>query len=446
MIPHPDETIVALSSAPGPGERAVIRLSGPQALAIARTLFQSPDTIDPAARRLYDGDLAIPGVHSPLPAALGLFPAPRTYTGQEVVELHTISSMPLVEAVIAALLSAGARAARPGEFTLRAFLAGKLDLTKAEAVLGVIEAGDRDQLRQALAQLAGGVTRPLDGLRDDLLSLLADVEAGLDFADEDISFVGRDDLLLRLSRGLAQVTLVRKQLDTRAASDRPFRVALVGRPNAGKSSLFNALADDGAGDALVSPIPGTTRDYLVKRLDLGGVPVDLIDTAGRAEAGNLIDEQAQALGRDAAAQADVIVLCVEVGAEPTDDERRLLVAGVPPVVPVTTKVDLAPAPPGWFPTSAVSGAGLPELTRHLGERARAHARPPMAPSLSRCRHHVDACLDRLRKAHAAVLFDDPPEVLALELRGALEELGAMVGAVYTDDLLDRIFSRFCIGK
>jgi tRNA modification GTPase len=448
MIPHPEDTIVALSTAPGPGERAVVRLSGPAALRVAKALFRAADD-EPTARerRFYDGELVLPGVHDGLPATLFVFPEPRSYTGQEVVEVHTISSMPLVETLIAELLTAGARAAQPGEFTLRAFLAGKLDLTKAEAVLGVIEAGDQDQLRQALTQLAGGVSRPLDELRDDLLSLLADLEAGLDFADEDISFVGRDDLLFRLAKGLAQVTLVRKQLEGRAQGDRPFRAVIVGRPNAGKSSLFNALAGGGVDDALVSDIPGTTRDYLVKRLDLGGVPAELIDTAGRMDARDAIEEQSQVLGREQAGQADLLLLCVESGDEADADQRLLLAgAGGRPVVPVATKSDLAAAPPGWFGTSAVTGAGLDALRGYLAGRAKSHARPPLAPSLSRCRHHVDACLDRLRRAHNSVLFDDPAEVVAVELRAALEELGAMVGAVYTDDLLDRIFSRFCIGK
>ena len=446
MLPHLEDTIVALSSAPAPGERAIVRLSGARALPIVRAIFRSREEPDGTARLLYEGDIVLPELHSPVPAALCVFPAPRTYTGQEVVEIHTVSSMPIVEALTAALMNAGARAAQPGEFTLRAFLAGKLDLTKAEAVLGVIEAGDRDQLRQALSQLAGGVTRPLDGLRDDLLSLLADVEAGLDFVEEDISFVRRDDLLVRLAKGLAQVTLARKQLDDRATSDRPFRIAIVGRPNVGKSSLFNALAAAGA-EALVSPQPGTTRDYLVKRIDLEGIPADLIDTAGRMTARDVIEEQAQALGKGQSEQADLIALCVEAGQRPEGDDQALLDSSDrTPVLAVATKCDLAAPAAGWLATSTRTGEGLDALRREFAARARAQGRPALAPSLSRCRHHVECCLDHLRKAHSAVLFDDPPEVLALELRAALEQLGAIVGAVYTDDLLDRIFSRFCIGK
>jgi tRNA modification GTPase len=247
---------------------------------------------------------------------------------------------------------------------------------------------------------------------------------------------------------LAQLTLVRKQLEGRGRSDRAFRAVLVGRPNAGKSSLFNALAGAAPdAGALVSPVPGTTRDYLVQRLDLGGVAVELVDTAGRQTALDVIDAQAQDLGRGVAERADLLLVCVPADAEPDADEHRLLAdAAGPPAVAVATQCDRATAPVGRLATSAVTGQGLDELRALLAERARARREPPLAPSLSRCAHHVEACLGHLRKAHNAVLFDDPPEVLALELRSALEELGAIVGAVYTDDLLDRIFSRFCIGK
>ena len=442
MTPHTQDTIVALSSAPGPGARAVVRLSGPRAAALALPLFRLPERTA-TERGLVQGALHLDDLAAPIPADLYLWPAPRTYTGQEMAEIHALSSPPLVELLVARLLRDGARAARPGEFTLRAFLAGKLDLTRAEAVLGVIEAGDRDELKAALAQLAGGVARPLHALRDDLLNLLADVEAGLDFADEDIRFVDPSEMLLRLGKALAQVTNLGRQLNSRSLAGRPFRVVLAGRPNAGKSSLFNVLTGS---QALVSPEPGTTRDYLTARLDLGGVAVELIDTAGRQAGRDAIDARAQELGREQVGAADLVLLCLPADEPPRDEDVALLRQQSPPVVAVATRCDLAPPPAGMPATSAVTGAGLDDLRRLLAGRAAARRAPPLAPSLSRCRHHVEACLANLRRAHALVLEEDPPELLALELRLALEQLGEMVGAVYTEDLLDRIFSRFCIGK
>jgi tRNA modification GTPase len=437
------DTIVALSSAPGPGARAVVRLSGPDAFRLASDVFVAAGPAAFNRRRLYPGDVRLAGVAAPLPADLYVFPAPHTYTGQHVAEFHTLGCPPLVELLIAVLLRGGARAARPGEFTLRAFLAGKLDLTRAEAVLGVIEAGSRDELKEALAQLAGGVARPLQELRADLLDLLADLEAGLDFAEEDIHFVTPEDLLRRLGKALALLTLLGKQLEQRTLGGRAFRAVLAGRPNAGKSSLFNALT--GAA-ALVSPEPGTTRDYLVRRIDLGGLPVELIDTAGLRDSAGAIEDQAQALGREQARAADLVLLCVEAGREPSADESARLGQAEPPAVGIATKCDLVNPIFGEVATSAATGAGLDALRALIAGRAKAMARPALAPSVSRCRHHVAACLERLRQAHQTVLFGGPPELTALELRGALDELGEMVGAVYTDDLLDRIFSRFCIGK
>jgi tRNA modification GTPase len=429
-----DDTIVALSSAVGPAMRAIVRLSGRSALAIVQKVC--PDHEMQPAGRFFQGSLQLPSFHSPIPADVYHFVAPRTYTGQDVVEIHTISCQPIVEALVAACLDAGARAAQPGEFTMRAFLAGKLDLTRAEAVLGVIEAGDRHELKQALTQLAGGMAEPMRVLREDLLDLLADIEAGLDFTEENIHFVSADDLLKRLGKGLAYLTLMKKQIDQRASSQRPFRVVLAGKPNAGKSSLFNALIGKDA--ALVSTDPGTTRDYLTRTIDIDGAALELVDTAGLRQTQQPIEASAQTLGRQEIRAADLVLRCVACDDAPGDIEGN--------VWPIATKADLAPAPVGMLATSAATGIGLAELRQRLAAEVRRTGHAALAPSISRCRHHVEACLEHLRQAHALVIHEDLPELLALELRLALEELGAMAGAVYTDDLLDRIFSRFCIGK
>jgi len=440
VIPNPSETIVALCSAPGPGARAIVRLSGPTAFAIV-TGFVA-DLPAERRRRCISTCLELPSAIR-LPADVYLWPGPRSYTGQDVVELHTLAAPPLIELLVQACLDRGARAALPGEFTMRAFLAGKLDLTRAEAVLAVIDAGNRNELKQALAQLAGGVARPLAELREDLLNLLADVEAGLDFADEDIRFVPQEQLLHRLTRGLALLTLLRKQLDERALSGQAFRVVLAGKPNAGKSSLFNALAGKPA--ALVHTEPGTTRDYLVERLQIDGTPIELVDTAGLRDSHDDIESRAQTLGQKQAEIADLILVCREAGAPHTNGAATTPHSGTAQVR-VATKCDMAAAGPGELATSAVTGQGIAGLRKLLVERARAAQRSPLAPSLSRCRHHVEACLANLRRAHAEALDDSPAELIALELRDSLDQIGALTGAVHTDDLLDRVFSRFCIGK
>lgn len=434
-IPDLDDTIVALSSAVGPAARGIVRLSGKKSRAIIATVCA--DWQAPGAGRFVQGQLRLPGFASPIAADIYHSAAPRTYTGQDVIEIHTISSAPILDALIGACLNAGARAAQPGEFTMRAFLAGKLDLTRAEAVLGVIEARDSDQLKHALKQLAGGMAEPLHALREDLLNLLADVEAGLDFTEENIRFVSADDLLKRLGRGMAHLILLQKQIAQRAVSQRPFRVVLAGKPNAGKSSLFNALAGKSA--ALVSAEPGTTRDYLTCTIELAGVKIELIDTAGLGSSVDAIDQASQALGREQAKDADLIVWCSACD----DVAEEAIAAGC---LIVATKADLGGAPAGRITTSATTGAGLAELRQRLAEEMRRARHAALAPSLSRCRHHVDAALQHLRNAHALVIEEQMPELLALEVRLALDEIGAMAGAIYTDDLLDRIFSRFCIGK
>lgn len=436
-------TIVALSSAQGVGARAIIRLSGPDVISILRPLLVLEEDWG-LERKHWEGAIPVPGHSSTLPADVYVQVGPHSYTGQDLVELHVLSCPPLIDLIIAEILNRGARSAEPGEFTLRGFLNGKLDLTRAEAVIGVIEAGSSTELQQALRQLAGGMARPLQSLRDDLLNLLADIEAGLDFSDEDITFVDQEVMLKRLAAAMAQVTLLSKQVDQRDAGDPHFRAVLAGRPNAGKSSLFNALG--GYSAALVSQEQGTTRDYLTQSLEMEGMVVELVDTAGWMEEKNTIEAQAQALGREQSQQADLVLLCAEGDKPLTDEENELLRSADPPVVLVSTKCDEPNGREQGIATSAVSKAGLDLLRGQIASFAREKARPAMAPGLSRCRHHIAACLEHLRQAHGSVLYEDPSEIVAMELRGGLDHLGEMAGAVYTDDLLDRIFSRFCIGK
>jgi tRNA modification GTPase len=460
---HPDDTIVALASAAGAACRAIVRVSGPQAWPIATayctdlTAPSGPLTATPPRQAVrLTGYLRLPAVHAPLPLALHFHPRPRSYTGQDLAELHTIACPPLVDALLAALLGAGARAAQPGEFTLRAFLAGKLDLTQAEAVLSTIEASDRDELTVALARLAGGIREPLLKLRDDLLNLLADIEAGLDFVEEDITFIDPTDTLHRLAAALAHLTNLQRQLAQRADDRTVFRVALVGPPNAGKSSLFNALlAGHSPVQALVSPIAGTTRDYVTGQLHdaRSGVTVELIDTAGIESAPDEIGSQAQAHSRREAEQVDLQLVCIPAGeataaslAQHPGSASSATGLTAPSRWLVATKCDQAPPAPGSIPVSAWTGQGIDQLYQRLLATARTRRQRATTSSSARCSQHVTQCVKHLRNVHQGVLFGEPPELTAGELRLALDELGALVGTIHTEDLLGRIFSRFCIGK
>ncbi|QVL33159.1 tRNA modification GTPase [Telmatocola sphagniphila] len=435
MISDLEDTIVAQASVPGAAVRGIVRLSGPKAFEIVNQLFHNPDP----SQKFQSGSLRIQGLESPLPALVLRSNQPNTYTGQDLVEIHLIGCPPVVDALLAEILNRGARSANPGEFTLRGFLNGKRDLTQSEAVLAVIEARDSVQLKQALNQMAGGVSTPLVQMREDLLNLLADVEAGLDFSEEDIEFIDRKDLLLRLGKALAQLTNLRRQLEDRAVEGRMFRVALVGKPNAGKSSLFNALAGDQA--AIVSPVAGTTRDYVTRSIQLSGQKIELIDTAGWMRTHTEIDEQAQHLGRERTGEAELILECIEstrYAGETSEVSSRH--------IRILTKCDLHPGPEGWIRTSSETFFGLAELQARIVRQATDFFHPALASSLSRCRHHVDRSILHLRNAHNSVLFEDPAEILAAEVRLALDQLGEMTGAIYTEDLLGRIFSRFCVGK
>jgi len=457
-MPYPlADTIVAIASPPGGAARGIVRLSGPQVRSCLERVFRADSGIELSA---ITGPAVLPGVVSlnaeypPLPCDLYLWPGGQSYTGQPVGEIHTLGSTPLLEAAVRALCAAGARLAEPGEFTLRAFLTGRLDLTRAEAVLGVIDAADRRQFDLALAQLAGGLADPLHRLRDTLVDLLAHLEAGFDFADEDLPFITPDELSRQLDGAMQTLGRLARQMQSRGETADRFRAVLVGWPNTGKSSLFNVLAGEPA--ALVSERPGTTRDYLTAEVDLRGAKCLLIDTAGiEPDSGKAAGELRRA-ARDVAdqqsRQAHLQLFCLdstrplnpwELARLAEDSDKRLL---------VLTKVD-APRATDFaghaVATSSRSGEGIDGLRNRLRDAVLAEAASGsnvVAGTAVRCRESIRLAAECTERAARIARHGSGEELVAAELRVALDALGKVVGAVYTDDVLDRIFSRFCIGK
>lgn len=448
-----DDTIAAVATAPGGAYRGIVRISGPAVVACMQASFRSrgPKPLQVRWPTVLSGRLALGEPLGDVPCDLYLWPGTRSYTRQPLAELHTVGSPPILQAAVRSVCAAGARLAGPGEFTLRAFLAGRLDLTQVEAVLAVIDAGSRTELDVALRQLAGGLAGPLQHLRDRLLDLLAHVEAGLDFVDEDLEFITPAELLRELDDAAAGLTRLARQMASRGHADEQFRVVLLGWPNVGKSSLMNALVGQPA--ALVSPHAGTTRDYLTRPVNLGGLDCRLIDTAGwDTDTGGAIAQSAQALAAQQAEQAHVQLFCLDATRHLNAWEREVL-AGPSPAhrILVLTKTDGLRATDlqlDAIPTSSCTGTGLEELRQAIGQRiSRALASADVvAGTALRCRESLRRAGDAVELARQAAADDAGDELVAAELRGALDELAQVVGAVYTEDVLDRIFSRFCIGK
>ncbi|WP_449226810.1 tRNA uridine-5-carboxymethylaminomethyl(34) synthesis GTPase MnmE [Azospirillum argentinense] len=443
MIP----TIFALATAPGRAGVAVVRVSGPASGGALAALTGKPL---PEPRLATLVRLRDPKTGEALDDALVLrFTAPRSFTGEDVVELHLHGGRAVVAGVVEALSTLpGLRVAEPGEFTRRAFENGKLDLTEAEAVADLVDAETSAQRRQALRQMEGVLGKLYDGWRERLTRSLAHIEADIDFPDEDLPS-GVSDAARPVLSGLAAE--IDAHLDDRGRGERlreGLHIAIVGAPNAGKSSLLNALARREA--AIVSARAGTTRDVIEVHLDLGGYPVVLADTAGlREAAADEVEEEGirRALAR--AARADVKVAVFDSTALPTLDPATIALLDKDTVVVLnkTDAVDSAvPTVDGWeaVAVSARTGAGLPELERRLTAFTADRLAGSGAPALTRARHRsaLEECRDALRRALTAPL----PELMAEDVRLASRALGRITGRVDVEDLLDVIFRDFCIGK
>ena len=480
MFERLDDTIVAISSPPGVSVRGIVRLSGPEAFGLAGEVFACADgsslVAAPGHRRLR-GRVRI-GTGATVPAEAYTFRAPASYTRQEVVELHTVGSPPLLAMVLEQLTGKGARLAEPGEFTARAYFAGAMDLTRVEGVAAVIHARNDSQLRASQALLYGVLSRRSTQLRDQLTDLLALLEAQIDFAEEPIEFIPPQQVQATLKRVIQELDWL---LEHSASAERlevlP-EVMLVGPPNAGKSTLFNRLT--GLDRAIQSATAGTTRDVLSAPLSVPGGEVMLLDSAGLGApltaGGHEGDGQcweawapaqlAVEATRRCLASADLVLLVVDV-----TDKLGQAVAGLRPALAgkptriVANKIDALVAdqlprrlgdlgPPGEVvAVSAITGQGVGELQAAISAALFADAPTHGVELLALSNRQRDA----LREARAALAraraigepsnqADIPTELLALEVHEAMDALSLLVGRVTTEDLLGRIFSRFCIGK
>lgn len=432
------DVLVARATPPGAGALAIVRLSGPAGptLAIARELAPRLPA-RPAPRRAFlsaflddEGAVVDEGL-------VLFFAAPASATGEEVVELHAHGSAAVVEALVASAVVRGARRARPGEFTRRALENGKVDLLEAEGIGRLAAAASRGDARRALGLVRGELSRRFEALRETLLAALSELEARLDFA-EDVGREGEASVLESLATTRAALAALGAELDAGHASGTEPTVVIVGAPNAGKSTLFNALA--GEDRVLVTEWPGTTRDAVAEVVEIDGERVRLVDTAGLRAAGDEIEKLGVEAARRAAAGADLLLLALQPG------EVRLDGYGLPdgvPVLVVSTKSDLGgAAADGAVGVSAKTGAGLPELRREVALRLAAGVAPGSFGALPRQREAVLRAASALEGIAAAT----PAELAAAAARRALNALGEVTGETATEELLDRVFSTFCVGK
>ncbi|HEX4196910.1 MAG TPA: tRNA uridine-5-carboxymethylaminomethyl(34) synthesis GTPase MnmE [Caulobacteraceae bacterium] len=449
------DTIFALATAPGRAAVAVVRLSGPGTAAALQTLAGAP----PKRRRPGLRVLRRPVDGAPLDQALVLwFPGPHSYTGEDVAELHLHGGAAVIDGVTEALLGLGLRLAQPGEFTRRAFENGKLDLSQAEAIGDLVEAETDAQRRQALAQLDGDLARRHAAWREALIEALALLEAAVDFPDE--------DLPAEVARGAAPlVSHVGAEIDAALAEGargervrEGYRVALIGAPNAGKSSLLNALA--GRDAAIVTPTPGTTRDIVEVALNLAGYRVVIGDTAGLRGPKSAVEAEGVRRAAALAETADLRLVVVDAAAkdERWRDAAALARAGD---ICVLNKRDLAPPPAAgavgvWAAAhglavadiSAARGIGLAELRETLTARVVAALSGGEFPAATRARHRQDLIAARGHLTRAARALQAPVEVelAAEDVRLAARSLARVNGRIDPEDVLDRVFARFCIGK
>ncbi|HXP47542.1 MAG TPA: tRNA uridine-5-carboxymethylaminomethyl(34) synthesis GTPase MnmE [Terriglobales bacterium] len=451
-----DDTIVAIATPPGRGGIGVVRLAGPEAKAIAAPLLRLKHQLEPG--RAVFGELIEPATGERIDeVVVTFFAKPHSYTTDDVVEISAHGSPVVQRHVVELAVAAGARLAEPGEFTMRAFLNGRLDLTQAEAVRDLIESQTLYQAKVAAQQLEGALSHRLQPIKQKLVELVAMLEAGIDFAEDDVPVAAAEAIRRRLAEVREPLAGLEASFAYGKVVHEGMTLAIVGRPNVGKSSLFNRLVERER--AIVTATPGTTRDLVSETVSLGGIPVKLVDTAGIRAA----YDEAESIGikkaYEALADADLVLVVMDLSQPSTEEDARLVeIVGARPKIVVENKADLqreleaggrGQEKNGIVRTSAVTGEGIDELRQeilqHVGGEA---AGQRESGFLTNVRHQglVREAITGLDAGRRALEQNIPHEMMLLDLYTALHALDGITGATTTDDILNLIFSSFCIGK
>jgi len=456
---YQEDTIAAIATPPGEGGIAVVRISGPDAEKIAREIFIRRQSRNGTlcSHTLYHGQITDPKDAQPIDEVLlAIMRKPHSYTGEDVVEVHCHGGDFLVRQVLALILTQGARQAEPGEFTKRAFLNGRVDLAQAEAVLDLIRARTAQGAQLALNQASGELSKYVGDLREELLDILVQVEAAIDFPEEEIELLQRHHLIEKINALVRKINVILASYEWGRLFREGAKVCICGRPNVGKSSLMNALL--GAERVIVTPIPGTTRDVIEESLNLDGLPVIIWDTAGIRESADQVEQLGIALSRQYLEQADALVVVIDGSVELTPEDGALLqIAQSKKVVIAVNKSDLPSvvalqslATHGstrFLTTSAKTGIGIDSLKRTLRELILGCVtESPVTVTNLRHRSELQRSATGLARAAETLSQGLPPELAAIDLTDAREALEEIIGIVSNDDILERIFINFCIGK
>ncbi|HEY8184039.1 MAG TPA: tRNA uridine-5-carboxymethylaminomethyl(34) synthesis GTPase MnmE [Thermoanaerobaculia bacterium] len=433
------DTIVAPATPLGRSALAIVRIDGPLSDAILLRLASiSPEPrIATLVHLRHDGQLLDQCIAT-------RYEAPHSFTGNDLVELTLHGSTALVEGVIRAAVDLGARFAEPGEFTERAVLNGKLDLVQAESIADVINARTALQANLSLANLEGSLSRKATAIRESLLHVISRLEAALDFSEEGYEFIQRSDARSIIARAIEDAEALLETYRRGRATREGLSAVILGRPNAGKSTLLNRLV--GTDRAIVTPIPGTTRDIVRETIEIGGLPVTLADTAGLRESADAVESIGVERARRAAEAGDVVLYLIDASGGITEEDRREL-ARWPDAWIVYSKIDLAPAPAGSIGISVPNERGIAELLERLDQFVRERFVAAEGSLVNeRQRLAVAECGDALRAAMASIDGGHDEQIIVVDLYRAATALGLLTGAITREEVFDEIFSKFCIGK